>query len=203
MIQRSMSNYIPIKAQANSGLTDKQKSLLAFLPETDYNPIKAAELAGYVDPKDALTSVSLCKEIVAIADNMIAIDSVRAAALLRSVLSSNEPILNLKEKIDVAKTLLDRAGVVKKEILNINHHVKGGVFILPTKAQPEGLEVIEGEVVDGEFKEVLTEAPEVPTEPLEAPEKPLETSKASSTYQPPTQGSEALKDSFPDHMETS
>jgi len=36
-------------------------------------------------------------------------------------------------KLQAAQTILDRAGVVKTDKVDINHNVSGGIFILPEK----------------------------------------------------------------------
>ena len=46
-------------------------------------------------------------------------------------------------KLQAAQTLLDRVGVTKKEQLNVNHNVQGGLFILPEKQT-----IIEGNYED-------------------------------------------------------
>jgi hypothetical protein len=79
---------------------------------------------------------------------MVASDSMIAARTLHDVLTSDVPMKNLKEKIDVAKTILDRTGIARKEILDVNQTIKGGVFVLPAKTTSE--------LIEGEFREVST-----------------------------------------------
>lgn len=133
--------YVP-HTYGTRKLTDMQVALLDNIPNCGYDPIEAGKAAGYKNPREAVKS--LRKEIVLIVEDLIAHDSLLASKTLHDVLTSNEPIINLKEKIDVAKTILDRSGHAKKDTLEVNHTVKGGVFVLPTK-QPT---VIEGEYTD-------------------------------------------------------
>lgn len=136
-----MTDYLPNKYSKRE-LTEKQVALLDNLPLANYDPLEAAKLAGYVDPYSAIKA--LRKELVEVTDELIANQALKAAATLGSVLDSDKPIMNLKEKIDVSKDILDRAGHAKKSIVDINHEVKGGVFILPEKEIPV---IIEGEYV--------------------------------------------------------
>lgn len=108
-----------------------QQSLFDFLPLADYDPLEAAKLAGYANPHTAVKE--LRKEIAHYTEELLANQSLRAAKTLMDVLSSTGPIINLKEKINVAQDVLDRTGHAKKVIQDINHNVKGGVFIIPEK----------------------------------------------------------------------
>jgi len=47
-------------------------------------------------------------------------------------------------KLQAAQTILDRVGVVKKEKLDVNHNVSGGIFILPQKDTIDLQEVEDG-----------------------------------------------------------
>jgi hypothetical protein len=46
-----------------------------------------------------------------------------------------KPLLQLlaNVKLQAAQTILDRVGLGKKERLDVNHNVSGGIFILPEK----------------------------------------------------------------------
>lgn len=134
--------YLPTH-YSNRELTQMQIDLLDNLEEAGYDPIKAAELAGYKQPKEAIKS--LARELVSVVETMIANDALIAAKTLRDIMVADAPILNAQMKLSAANSVLDRAGYAKKEILNINHKVTGGVFILPPK---EELKIIEGEVIN-------------------------------------------------------
>ena len=49
------------------------------------------------------------------------------------VLTTNKPIPQANVKVQAAQTILDRVGLGKKERLDVNHNVQGGIFILPEK----------------------------------------------------------------------
>ena len=61
---------------------------------------------------------------------------------------SDEAVPQANVKLQAAQTLLDRVGVIKKEKLDINHNVTGGIFILPQK------DTIDLSAEDGEYTEV-------------------------------------------------
>jgi len=122
-------------------LTDKQLLLLDSLPAAHYDPMKAAILAGYSDPRSAVRS--LRKELTLITEDLLGNQAMKAATTLTDVLESDKPIPNIKEKINVAQDILDRTGHAKKVIQDITHTVKGGVFVLPPKL-----------IIEGEFEDV-------------------------------------------------
>jgi hypothetical protein len=60
-------------------------------------------------------------------------------------MESDKPIPQASVKLQAAQTVLDRVGVSKREHLNVNHNVSGGIFLLPDK---KDIKIIEGEVDD-------------------------------------------------------
>ena len=48
-------------------------------------------------------------------------------------MKSDKPVPQANNKLQAAQTILDRAGVVKTDKVDINHNVSGGIFILPEK----------------------------------------------------------------------
>ena len=48
-------------------------------------------------------------------------------------MTSDDAIPQVNTKLQAAQTILDRVGVSKKERLDINHNVNGGIFVLPEK----------------------------------------------------------------------
>ena len=79
-----------------------------------------------------------------VANTILAHSAPKAAQSLVEVLESDRPIPQASVKLQAAQTLLDRVGVSKKEHLNINHNVTGGIFLLPNKKEV----VLEGEYTD-------------------------------------------------------
>ena len=138
-----MTEYLPTKHKKRE-LTEKQQLLLSKLEEANYDPIEAARLAEYSNP--AVAVKALRSELLEIAEDMIANSTMKAAGTLVDILETERPVPNIKEKIAVAKDLLDRAGLAKKELIDVNHKVTGGVFILPEK-----------KVLEGEYETVPTD----------------------------------------------
>jgi len=107
-------------------LTEKQESFLNNLIETKGNLKLSAELAGYSGNHYQVLR-SLKSEIVDLASDVLAREAPHAAFKLVEVL----PQANVK--LQAAQTILDRVGLGKKERLDVNHNVQGGIFILPEK----------------------------------------------------------------------
>jgi hypothetical protein len=63
-------------------------------------------------------------------------------------MNSNKPVPQANNKLQAAQTILDRAGVVKTDKLDVNHNVSGGIFILPEK------QTIDITAEDGEYEVV-------------------------------------------------
>ena len=127
-------------------LTEKQQSFLDYLIETNGNPKEAAELAGYSGNHYQIIQ-TLREEIVDLASDVLARSAPQAAFKLIEVMNSDKSMPQINTKLQAAQTILDRVGVSKRERLDINHNVNGGIFILPEK-QPievEAVEIIEEE----------------------------------------------------------
>ena len=136
--------YLPSNPYTDRALTAKQVALLDNLEPAGYDPIEAARIAGYADPYAAVRALS--KEISQLAEEGIAHMSLKSLQVLKEVLFSDKPVMNLKEKINVAQDLLDRSGHAKKSIVDHTVDVKGGIFILPDKAPKV--------VIDGEYEDI-------------------------------------------------
>ena len=122
-------------------LTEKQQSFLDYLIETNGNPKEAAELAGYSGNHYQIIQ-TLREEIVDLASDVLARSAPQAAFKLIEVMNSDKSMPQVNTKLQAAQTILDRVGVSKRERLDINHNVNGGIFILPEK-QPIEVEVVE------------------------------------------------------------
>tara|TARA_R110000772_G_scaffold36709_3_gene87661 strand:+ start:131 stop:598 length:468 start_codon:yes stop_codon:yes gene_type:complete len=142
--------YLPVNSYSKRELTEMQIALLDYLPECDYNPNKAATKAGYANTTLAIRSVR--EEITSIAEDLIANSTLKAANTLDTIMTSDRPMLNIKEKMEAAKTLLDRGGFAKKEIIDVSHKVIGGVFVLPEK-KPIKTFNEHGEI-DGDYEDI-------------------------------------------------
>ena len=113
-------------------LTEKQENFLNNLIETKGNLKLSAELAGYSGNHYQVIQ-SLKQEIVDLASDVLAREAPLAAFKLVEVLQSDKALPQANVKLQAAQTILDRVGLGKKERLDVNHNVSGGIFILPEK----------------------------------------------------------------------
>ena len=126
-------------------LTEKQEKFLDVLGgEAKGDLRKSLVLAGYEESSYYAVIRALKEQIVDVANTILAHSAPKAAQSLVDVLESDKPIPQANVKLQAAQPLLDRVGVSKKEHLNVNHNVTGGIFLLPDKKEV----VIEGEVDD-------------------------------------------------------
>lgn len=117
---------------ARKQLTQQQAKFLEVLfNEAGGDPVKARKLAGYSDNSSTKEIMDSIKEDVIEATQLyIATNAPRAAmAVVSGIIDPTE--LGIKEKLNAAKDLLDRAGVVKTEKMQIE--ASNGVMILPPK----------------------------------------------------------------------
>ena len=124
----SMS-YLPEKKR---NLTEKQEAFLNHLVDTGGDFKKSAELAGYSGNHYQILK-ALKNEVVDLASDVLAREAPTAAFKLIEVMKSDKPVPQANNKLQAAQTILDRAGVVKTDKVDINHNVSGGIFILPEK----------------------------------------------------------------------
>tara|TARA_R100001510_G_C7632542_1_gene191179 strand:- start:941 stop:1357 length:417 start_codon:yes stop_codon:yes gene_type:complete len=123
-------------------LTEKQQSFLENLIETRGDLKLAAELAGYSGNHYQIIK-SLRQEIVDLASDVLAREAPAAAFKLIEVMSTDHSVPQANIKVQAAQTILDRVGVTKKEKIDVNHNVSGGIFILPEK-----------QIIDADFEDV-------------------------------------------------
>ena len=119
-------------------LTDSQEKFLdALFGEAQGNPKRAGELAGYSDHSYPKVLRNLKQEIVSRAENYLAVHSARAATKMVNMLDEDGTTPHANIRLEAAKQILDRIGVVKKDSLDINMKAAHGIFILPAKETPE------------------------------------------------------------------
>jgi|TARA_R100000482_G_scaffold9486_1_gene2850 phage terminase small subunit len=126
-------------------LTEKQEAFLENLIETKGDLKLAAELAGYSGNHYQIIR-SLKQEIVDLASDVLAREAPAAAFKLIDLMSTEHSVPQANIKVQAAQTILDRVGVTKKERLDVNHNVTGGIFILPEK-----------QTIDVDFEDITTE----------------------------------------------
>ena len=128
----------------NKELTIKQQTFLDNLMSCNGDPKKAAELAGYAEGSYVSVVKGLKKEIIELAENILAQSAPRAALKLVEVMESDNPIPQANVRLQAAQTLLDRVGLGKKDKLEVDVQNSQGLFILPAK---------EMNVIDGEYED--------------------------------------------------
>ena len=116
-------------------LTVKQQGFLDHLVDTGGDPKEAAVLAGYAENGHWQVAHALKNEIIELASNILAQSAPKAAMKLVDIMDSNTPIPQASVRIQAAQTILDRIGLGKKDTLDVNHKVEGGLFILPAKEE--------------------------------------------------------------------
>ena len=127
-------------------LTEKQRSFLNQLVETQGDAKEAAKLAGYSSHYHHVVK-TLKSEILELTQEVLANSAPKAAFKLVEIMDSKRPIIQANNKLAAATTLLDRVGVSKVDRVDVNHNVQsGGIFLMPDK-KPLDLD-------DGDYEEL-------------------------------------------------
>lgn len=120
--------------------TEKQLNFLDAMANDAKGNIRAAmNMAGYsptTHTKEVV--IPLQDELIALANSVLAYNSVKAALGLTGVLD-DPTALGAKNAVTAATQVLDRVGIVKKEKLEVSSDT-GGLFILPPKKGEEDSE---------------------------------------------------------------
>ena len=115
-------------------LTESQEKFLnALFGEARGNPKKAGELAGYSEHSYPKVLRNLKQEIVSRAENYLATHSAKAATKMVDMLEEDGTTPHANIRLEAAKQILDRIGIVKKDQIDINMKAMHGIFILPAK----------------------------------------------------------------------
>jgi hypothetical protein len=117
-------------------LTEQQQRFLDVLfKEAGGDPLRAKRLAGYADAVSTPTVLrSLKEEVLDLTQLYLALNAPKAAfAIISGIDDPTE--LGIKEKLNAAKDLLDRVGVVKTEKVQVE--AGPGLMILPPKKVDE------------------------------------------------------------------
>ena len=113
-------------------LTEKQQKFLDVLFEEAHgNVVQAKKLAGYSESQHTAQIVNALKEEILERTNMyLAQNGPRAAMAMVGAL--HDPTeLGIKEKMQAAKEVMDRIGIIKSEKVQVESI--GGVMLLPPK----------------------------------------------------------------------
>jgi phage terminase small subunit len=117
-------------------LTEQQQKFLDVLfDEAAGNVAAAKKLAGYSDGTSTTQVVNSLKEEILDATHMyMSRNAPRAAvAMVGALMDPTE--LGIRDKMQAAKELLDRTGLVKTEKMQVE--AKGGVMLMPPKQVEE------------------------------------------------------------------
>lgn len=132
--------------------TAKQKKFLSLFTKNDFKDVaECAKKAGYKSSPYLIVS-QLKDDIIEVARSVMVANAPEAALSIANLLSSDKPTPNANVKLQAAKEVLDRAGVVKPEKHEHEHHVSGGIFLMPVKH-----ELPEEKAINGEFEEIKDE----------------------------------------------
>ncbi len=125
-------------------LTDMQVQALKNFADNGYTDIRQALLdAGYSPNNLTVAARSLKNEILELTESILVTSGPRAANRIIEIMNSDENVSQASNKLDAAKTVLDRIGMGKKEQLDVNHQVSGGVALLPPKKVIDAEDVYE------------------------------------------------------------
>ena len=126
-----------LKTQERSLTSTQEKFLDVLFGEARGNPRKAGELAGYSEHSYPKVVRNLKQEIISRAENYLASHSAKAATKMVDMLEEDGMTPHANIRMEAAKQILDRIGVVKKDQIDINMKAMHGIFILPPKEEPE------------------------------------------------------------------
>ena len=127
-------SLLPQTQSKKRELTARQSGFLdALFGDAQGNPRIAGELAGYAPSSFPTVISSLKNEIIDQAENVLALHSPQAAFQIIYGLEADASTQGINTRMDAAKEILNRVGVVKKEKVDINMQALGGLFILPAK----------------------------------------------------------------------
>jgi len=127
-------------------LTTKQQVFLDNIVACNGNLKQAAEIAGYAPGSYTTIAKSLRKEIIELAENIMASSAPQAALKVVEMVTSDNPLPQANIRLQAAQTLLDRVGLGKKDKLEVDVQGSQGLFILPAKE----MSVYEGEFEDAD-----------------------------------------------------
>ena len=115
-------------------LTEKQKIFLsALFGEANGEPRAAAEIAGYAPTSYPKVVQGLKDQIIERAETVLAAHSPKAALSIANAIDDDGSIPGASIRMEAAKQILDRVGIIKKEKIDINAKIAHGIFILPAK----------------------------------------------------------------------
>ena len=113
-------------------LTEKQQKFLDVLfEEARGSLVEAKKLAGYSETQYTGAIVESLKDEILERTNLYLAQSAPRAAMAMVGALSDPTELGIKEKMQAAKEVMDRVGIIKSEKIQVES--TGGVMILPPK----------------------------------------------------------------------
>ena len=122
-----------LKTRERSLTNTQEKFLDVLFGEARGNPRKAGELAGYSEHSYPKVVRNLKQEIISRAENYLATHSAKAATKMVDMLDEDGTTPHANIRMEAAKQILDRIGIVRKDQIDINMKSLHGIFILPAK----------------------------------------------------------------------
>ena len=112
---------------------EKQEKFLDNLISNGGNITKACVDAGYSPNTTNWLMRKLKDEIIEKAESVLAAHSPKAALGISRALSDDGSLPGANIRMEAAKQILDRVGLVKREKIDVNAKVAHGIFVLPAK----------------------------------------------------------------------
>ena len=122
-----------LQTQKKSLTNSQEKFLNVLFGEARGDPKKAGKLAGYSEHSYPKVLRNLKQEIVSRAENYLAVHSAKAATKMVDMLDEDGTTPHASIRMEAAKQILDRIGIVRKDQIDINMKSLHGIFILPAK----------------------------------------------------------------------
>jgi len=124
-------NFTPSKGKSEKNYTEMQQYILDNVV-TKYggDPLAAARGAGYSNPYNAV--LALREELMDIADNILALNLIKANLKQVEIMESETPVPDSANKLKAALEIRNYVRPKATEI-KVEGEIKGGVFILPDK----------------------------------------------------------------------
>ena len=124
---------LPTKKETRELTEQQQTFLTALFGEAEGSPKKAGEIAGYAQNSYPKVVKALKEEILERAEYSLALNSAKAVKGLVDALDEDGKTPGVNIRMEAAKQILDRVGLVKKDKIDITGQVAHGIFILPAK----------------------------------------------------------------------
>ena len=125
-------------------LTDRQEKFISCLIANGGKVGQAVAEAGYKETSRSWLMRTLKDEILERTRSMLASYSVKAAHRVTEGLDADGtvPMNQMDMRLKSAEAILDRVGLGKKQITEVQGEIVHGVVMLPAKEKPKEVEVV-------------------------------------------------------------